>query len=299
VWVHLSKQYLSDYVERSVDHKKPARENVLGILFTGDSRTMGKTTLVLRPSDRQAVADVNFTGTVRSNTVGHSGPATLQYIGESTFHARKQLVVGTDGVSATQAVVEAPTRLIPTSVATNLPGLRGRIGNRIAQRREAGSRGQAEMIVGRDTANDIRHDFDTKLGGALADIQSKVKTQIAALKLNGEDGDVVMRSRSTPEFVEVALCPQSSKASDLQMAADSPFDGNPECSVCVHRSIVGSLMANSELRENLAPMLTSVIGATAGPKLSMSGEWVALDLAGAQTAQAPSRVAATQSLTSR
>src|SRR6478735_1912534 len=39
VWVHLSKQYLSDYVERSVDHKKPARENVLGILFTGDSRT--------------------------------------------------------------------------------------------------------------------------------------------------------------------------------------------------------------------------------------------------------------------
>jgi hypothetical protein len=155
------------------------------------------------------------------------------------------------------------------------------------------------MIVGRDTANDIRHDFDTKLGGALADIQSKVKTQIAALKLNGEDGDVVMRSRSTPEFVEVALCPQSSKASDLQMAADSPFDGNPECSVCVHRSIVGSLMANSELREKLAPMLTSVIGATAGPKLSMSGEWVALDLAGAQTAQAPSRVAATQSLTSR
>ena len=98
VWVHLSKKYLADYVERNVDHNKPAREDVLGIIFTGTSRTMGKTRLVLRPDDREAAAEVEFAGTVHSSTIGHSGPATLQYASESNFHARKQLILGENGV---------------------------------------------------------------------------------------------------------------------------------------------------------------------------------------------------------
>src|SRR5689334_17120660 len=63
VWVHMSKKYLADYVERSVDHEKPARENVLGIIFTGQSRTQGKTRLVLHKNEKRATADVEFTGT--------------------------------------------------------------------------------------------------------------------------------------------------------------------------------------------------------------------------------------------
>jgi hypothetical protein len=308
VWVHLSKDYLRKYVERDVDHKKPARENVLGIVFTGDSRTSGKTRLVLRPDAEHATADIEFTGTVHSFTVGHTGPATLQYTGESTFRARKQLVVGDDGMTATKAVVTAPTRLIPISVATNLPGLRGRIGNRIAQRREAGSRGQAEAIVSRDTANDIRHDFDTKLEASLADIQTKVKAQIAALKLNGQDGAVAMRSRSTADFIEVALCPRSGDGRQFDLVASSPFDGNPNCSVCVHRSVIPALLANAELRETLAPMFTSALAinensehAASAPRFSMNGDWISLDLTASNSPvlQTPSRMAATQGLTSR
>ncbi|HEX4415318.1 MAG TPA: hypothetical protein VH107_16920 [Lacipirellulaceae bacterium] len=306
-WVHLSKDYLRKYVERDVDRKKPAHENVLGIVFTGNSQTDGKTRLVLRPNEQHATAEVEFDGTVRSFTVGHSGPATLQYIGESTFQAHKQLVFGEDGVSATRALVTAPTRLIPTNVSTDLPGLRGRIGNRIAQRREAGSRAEAEAIVSRDTANDIRHDFDSKLDQSLADIQANVKAQIAALNLNGDNGAVVMRSRSTADFVEVALCPHKADVAQFDLAMASPVDGNPDCSVCIHRSVVPALLANTELREKFAPMLTSALvisdnsdHAATAPKLSLNGDWIAIDLSGgALPPHVSSRVAANQSLSSR
>ena len=302
VWVHLSKKYLADYVERSVDHNKPAREDVLGIIFTGTSRTMGKTRLVLHPDDREAAAEVEFTGTVHSSTIGYSGPATLQYVSESNFHAHKQLIFGENGVSTSAATVDAPTRLTPTSIETSLPGLRGRIGDRIAHRREAGSRSQAEAIVGRDTANDIRHDFDGKLNAAVAEIQSKVQAQIAAAKLNGEDGHVVLRSRSTPEFIEVAVCRPGAEAEQLQLASATPFVGNPDCSLCVHRSIIPTLLANAAIREKVAPMLasaTAVGGESAGESsVSMSGEWIAVNLAtNGQPVQTPSRVAAMQSLT--
>jgi hypothetical protein len=304
VWVHLSRKYLADTVERSVDHEKPARENVLGIIFTGKSHTTGKTHLVLHPNDQQAAADVEFTGTVQARTIGHSGPATLEYLSESTFQARKPLVVGDSGVSTSTAVVDAPTRLIPTNIATSLPGLRGRIGDRIARRRESGSRAQAEAIVSRDTADDIRHDFNVKLDAAVADIQSKVQTQIAALKLNDEDGAVVIRSRSTPDFVEVALCPGHKAANELQMAQSSPFEGNPDCAVRVHRSLVPSLLANAGLREKFAPMLTTSLIASdathdSGPKIGMRGEWVAIDLATPAEVEPDGRVAVTQSGTSR
>ena len=183
-----------------------------------------------------------------------------------------------------------------------MPGLRGRIGDRIARRREAGSRSQAEAIVGRDTANDIRHDFDGKLNEAVAEIQSKVQAQIAALKLNGEDGRVVLRSRSTPEFIEVAVCRPGAEAEHLQVASATPFAGNPECALCVHRSIIPTLLANAALRDKVAPMLASATVGGGEPaaesKVSMSGDWIAVNLAtNGQQVQAPNRVAAMQSLT--
>ncbi|HEX3601264.1 MAG TPA: hypothetical protein VHU84_14025 [Lacipirellulaceae bacterium] len=304
VWVHLSKGYLADYVERNVDHNKPARQDVLGIVFTGDSRTIGKTRLILRPDDREAAAEVEFTGTVRSHTIGHSGPATLQYLSESNFHARKQLVIGENGVSTSTAVVDAPTHLTPTSIETSLPGLRGRIGDRIARRREAGSRSQAEVIVGRNTAGDIRHDFDATLNNAVAQIQSKVQTQIAALKVDGKDGCTVMRSRSTPEFVEVALCPQGSTSEHLQMASASPIEGNPDFAVRVHRSVMASLLRDSQLRNSLTPLLGSIVTQGVGthsdtktPTCSMRGDWFAIDLTGAADHEAPHRLAAAEALT--
>ena len=183
----MSKEYLEDYLTRNVDRKKPVRNYILGTTLVGESRTTGKTRLVLHPDDQRALGEVEFVGEVHARTTGRNGPARLQYLSDSTFHARKKLVIGESGLVASPATARAPSRLTLTGIQTTLPGLRGRIAPRIATRREANSRSQANAMVSDHTADDIREDLDNKLNEAVAAIHTKVQAQIAALKLNESD----------------------------------------------------------------------------------------------------------------
>src|SRR6476646_3354584 len=60
VWVHLSKQFLSNYVERNVERTKPVRDLILGTTINGESYTTGKTRLVLHPTERGALATLSL-----------------------------------------------------------------------------------------------------------------------------------------------------------------------------------------------------------------------------------------------
>src|SRR5215212_2394606 len=127
VWARVSRQFLAKQIERNVDRKKPVRDVILGTPIAGESHTTGKTRFVLYPNDRQALGEVEFVGKVHAVTVGHNGPATLDYLSDSTFRARKQLTVGESGLSTSPAVTKAPTHLTATAIRTNLPWLRDRI----------------------------------------------------------------------------------------------------------------------------------------------------------------------------
>ena len=168
VWVRLSKDFLGDYVERDVDRTKPVRDYILGTRINGSSRTTGKTRLVLQPNEDRAKGRVEFVGEVHGREIGHNGPATLHFKTASTFRAHKLLTMTDAGIVASPAVAHATTRLTPTSIYTSLPGLRGRIGQRIARRREAASRSQANAIASDHTADDIRQGFDKRLNDSVS-----------------------------------------------------------------------------------------------------------------------------------
>ena len=205
VWLRLSKQYLKEYIERTVDRKKPVHDYILGTTITGESHTTGTTRLVLYPNDNQALGEVEFVGQVHAQTTGRNGPATLSYLSDSTFQASKRLTISESGLSASPAIADAPTRLTATDLHTNLPRLRGIIAERIAWGRVASTRSQADAIASAHTAEDIRQDLDRKVNESVAAIQMRLQTQLAKLRYDGEGKPIVMRSRSTPDFVEVAM----------------------------------------------------------------------------------------------
>jgi hypothetical protein len=288
LWVRMSKGYLEDYVTRNVDRKKPVRDYILGTTLTGESHTTGKTRLVLHPGEQQALGEVEFVGEVRSRTSGRNGPARLQYLSDSTFRARKKLVIGESGLIASPATADASSRLTLTGLQTTLPGLRGRIAQRIATRREANSRSQANAIVSDHTADDIRRDLDRKLNEAVAAIQTNIHAQIAALKLNEGDRPMAMRSKSTPDYVEVALYRSGGKAEESQLPT-FVVDGNPDFTVRVHRTVLARALTGGELPETFAPIVGGVLAGRVdatrdttdlkATNMSMEGEWLALDFA--------------------
>jgi len=297
VWVRLSKEYVADYVERDVDRLKPVRDYILGTTINGRSRTTGKTKLVLLPNEKQAVGRVEFVGEVHGREIGRKGPATLHFNTKSTFRGHKYLRMGESGIVASPAVVNASTRLTPTSIYTNLPGLRGRIGNRIARRREAGSRPQANRIASDHTAADLRQGFDRRLNDSIAEIQSKVRTEIAGLKLDDKDSLMSLHSRSTKDHIEIALGRGSMSKDEWQQIAES-VDGKPHVAVRLHRSLLARALGDPKLREKIMPLIGSVAQPqTAATNLgvekwAIGNPWVALDLAAPDKAEPVTRVAA-------
>lgn len=290
VWARVSRQFLAKQIERDVDRKKPVRDVILGTPIAGESHTTGKTRFVLYPNDRQAVGEVEFVGKVHAVTVGHNGPATLDYLSDSTFRAHKRLTVGEDGLSALNATAVAPTHLTATHIGISLPGLRGLIAQRIAWRRVAKSQSAADAEVSDHTARNIRHDLDAKMNESIASMQDKVRAQLA--KLPQADEHLVMRSRSTPDYVEVALCPDNTSREDFVMPSFS-IEGNPEIAVRVHRTMLVRAMSDPQIRGMVAPFLGKTfetwVAATPetpnNPKtnlqvshFSAGGEWTALEL---------------------
>jgi hypothetical protein len=297
VWVRLSKQYIANYIERDVDRTKPVHDVILGTTINGNSRTTGKTRLILQPNEARAVGRVEFVGEMHGRVIGDNGPATLHFDTNSTFRAHKQLTMGESGVVASPAIVSATTRLTPTSIYTNLPGLRGRIGQRVAQRREASSRAQANAIASGHTADDVRHGFDKRLNDAVAEIQSKVRTEIAALKPDDDGTPMKLQSRSTADHIELAYGRGFLPDDEWRQIAQS-VDGTPDVAVRVQRSLLARAFGDPKLRERIAPLLGNTAQhQVANTNLKVAkwaiGElWVTLDLAMGDLPAPVARVAA-------
>jgi hypothetical protein len=302
VWARLSKEYLADFVEREVDREKPARDRILGITFIGTSRTTGQTKLVLHSNENQAFGEVVFEGSVRSRTTGQKGPATLYYLSNSTFRARKELLISNSGLKAAPAKAEAPTRLTPLEIRTNLPRLRGRIATRIAWRRVARSRTQADAIASTNRARDIREGLDNRLNQSVAEIQGRVQAEIAHLQLGNEKDSVAIRSRSTPEFIEVALVPGAANTDVFRMPTFE-VAGDPDLAVRIHRTVIARVMMNPQLRARFAPIVAGVlqsrlasteqnIGGNGVQPFSLGSEWFAIDVSKSAAKNADPRIAA-------
>jgi len=289
VWLRISRQRLADYIERSVNRTKPVRDTIVGTPIVGESHTTGNVRFVLFPSEGKALGEIIFEGQVNALTTGHNGPAVMDYNSQSTVRGHKRILIDESGLVAEPAVAEAPTQLRPTSIRTNLPGLRGRIGQRIAERRVNASLGQATTEVADHTARDVSHDLDEKIDGSIASTQSSLKSQLAQIKLHDKAQPIVIRSRSTKAFVEIALCDRDTK----QMPTFEVV-GNPDVAVRVHRGVLATIASNSDLSVRLAPVLGTMLvgdliedtGRTNRPvpdktatKWTIDGDWIALDLA--------------------
>ena len=301
VWVRLSKNCLDKYVERTVDRTKPVTDYILGTSIAGKSRTTGKTRLILHPNEDHALGHVEFVGEVHAKTVGHNGPATLYYDSDSTFRARKRLTMSDMGIVASRAVVSAPTRLKPTRIETSLPRLRGRIAQRIAWRRVNATRSEADAIASDHTADDIRHGFDLRLNDALAEIQSKVRTEIAALKIDDDGEPMKLQSRSAADHIQLALCRGSMNEDDWRQIAAS-VEGQPEVAVRVHRSLLSRAISDPNLRERLMPLLGNASQPQADEtnlkiaKWKIGDQWITLDLAAGNEPAGTTRVASDSQL---
>jgi len=294
VWVRVSKDRLAKFVEREVNRERPARDVILGITFTGTSRTTGTTRLELHPNEDRALGHVVFQGQIQSRTTGDQGPATLHYLANSTFRATKPLAITQSGLQTWPAKAQAPTRLTPIDITTSLPRVRDRLVRQIAWRRARESQSEADAIVSDHRTRDLREGLDQRLDEVVATIQAKIQAEFGDLEFADGGGRPNIRSRSTAEFVEVALLPARLNPDQFKMPEFQVAE-KTDLAIRVHRSALAHVLANPRLRDKLAPLTDGLVqsrvnstptneGSHDQRLLAIDSEWLAFDVSASAVA---------------
>ncbi|MBI3461980.1 MAG: hypothetical protein HY000_02830 [Planctomycetes bacterium] len=149
LWVVLSEEVISQQVEKPIDRPTTVNQTILGTRIIGSGYVVGRSHLELVHGGEAAQLKAVVTGTAYTTTRGRNGPAIIYCRATTTFRSEKRILLGENGFLALPAATQAQTSTVVTGIDSTLPRLRGRIVERVASRRVAGSKPQAEAIAAR------------------------------------------------------------------------------------------------------------------------------------------------------
>jgi hypothetical protein len=255
VHIRVSLRLLEQNIEQAVVRDTDIVDTILGTSIRGQARTVATTTLSLRDDPHQAVFDVVFTGAVNSQTRGENGPVVLYGWANTPFRVTKQLTLNADGMHLSPTVTYALTSSMTTKIDTKLSGLRGRIAERVAWRRSAERRPEADAIASRHAADQIRAEFDKEVRQTVARMEKALLDGTRDLHLDFAGAAPTIHFSSTPEHLDIVL--HRPHANEAEWSLTPPaIDGNPALAVRAHRVVVRRAFANASLQQ-LVQTLTS------------------------------------------
>lgn len=178
LFLDVDESLLGSAVNRAVDEVSPINDTVLGTRVRGSGRTTGLVLLDFVPSLQQAVVDLKLDATNHSDTRGSQGPVTVRTLGTTTVGARKRILIDDQRVAALPVEAHADTDTRTAGIGVN-KRFGQRLIRKIATRKIAEMRPQAEAISSAKARERVRTQFEEQTGSAIAqasrDYQSKFR----------------------------------------------------------------------------------------------------------------------------
>ncbi len=248
VHIRISRRLLEQHIERTVLREHAIVDNILGTSIRGQARTVATTTLKLADNPNQAVFDVVLAGTVYSQTRGVNGPVVLHGSAQTPFHATKRLTLDAEGLRLSLTVTRARTTSVTTDIDTQLPGLRGQIAERIAWRRSAELRSEADAIASQHAAAQIRAEFDKEVQLAVARME-KILIEVARdLPMEFENRRPGIHFSSTATHMDIVMHRPQATAEEIALAPPV-IDGDPALAIRAHRLVVRHALGSTRLKK--------------------------------------------------
>ena len=238
--LEVHERLFAQAVDRPVDEVEPVRENILGTRIRGTGRTTGRVHVDFVPSTDRAAFDLVLAARNVSHTRGTQGPVTVHSQGFTDIGARRRIFLDDRSVSAApvQASASTATRISGINVNSRFGK---RIIRRIANRKIAESKPQAEAVAEARARDRIRREFTTQTDPAIAQFRSEFQNRVRR----------PLESRGLyPEWIHInstdsALVTTARKASPVQLAAASfppPAAAENVLTARVHESAVNNAL---------------------------------------------------------
>lgn len=214
--LEVHERLFAQAVDRPVDQVEPVRETILGTRICGTGRTSGRVRVDFVPSANRAAFDLVLAARNVSQTRGTQGPVTVHSQGFTDVGARRRIFLDDRSVSATPVEASASTESHVRGIDIH-SRFGKRIIRRIAGRKIAESKPQAEAVAESRARERIRREFTSQTDPAIAqfraEFQSRVRRPLEARGLY-------------PEWIHIhstdsALVTTARKASPVQLAAAS------------------------------------------------------------------------------
>ena len=240
VLIDVHENLFARVVNRPVDQPQPVDELVLGTRVRGSGRTRGNVRIDFVPSADRAAFDLVLDATNVADTSGSQGPVTVRSRGITALNARRRLFLDPDAAFAApvQAAASTDTEITGMSINTRLGR---RIIKRVADRKIAETKPQAERIAEGRARDRLRSQFERETAPALDQFrdqfQSRVRRPLEAQGLYPES----LRMSTT----DTRLCIVARKSLAQQLAAASPPPagaGDNLITARVHESAINNVL---------------------------------------------------------
>lgn len=219
-------------VSQNVDQTRPVRDCILGTRIIGTADMDGFVSADLLPSIGAARLQVSLTGRVVSNSYGYNGPVRLRTVGYGDVIASRAMSVNESGVNLEPTHVRAKLRTEIKAIEHPL-----RIVRRIARRRAAEQKPQADRIATQHMQDQIGQQFASQTSEAVSiempDFLSTVTPILQRLSL--EDPARFWGSTDRELSIDLMLRKENQLGS---VAARPPIAGSFDAAVQIHESAV-------------------------------------------------------------
>jgi hypothetical protein len=176
LFLDVDESLLGSAVNRAVDETAAIEDTVLGTRVRGSGRTTGLVLLDFVPSLQQAVVDLKLDATNHSNTRGSQGPVTVHTLGTTTIGARKRILIDDRRVTALPVEAHADTDTRTAGIGVN-KRFGQRLIRKVASRKIAEMRPQAEAISAAKARDRVRTQFEEQTGSAISQAARDYQTK--------------------------------------------------------------------------------------------------------------------------
>ncbi len=241
VFSEVAESALRRLAERPVDETQPVIDCILGARILGTARSVGCLTLKTLPSDDHVALELQLTGVIHSNTIGHKKPVQITSQGTTRFVATKHLEINDDQFLAQASLASARTSTKTHSIKKTGGNFGRRFVERIAWKKVGKSKSQSESIASQHAEQKITKKFDNQVSEILYEArkgyEQKARPPLVRLAMFPE----YLQMSSTDHSVNI----ETTLASHVQMSTDTmpvTVVGASDFSMKVHESAVNNLI---------------------------------------------------------
>lgn len=225
--IRVSENLLTRRFAQDVTEPTPVSENILGTHVTGTAVTSGKVTTDVVTNHDSARIDIIFRGVTETQSIGRQKPVTVRSTSITALEARKPLYVYRDRITSGPAKAYGNTSTTIHSITPDRH-LGRRLIERVAWKRAAEQKSQAESIASARTARRLEGQIESKTQELLTRAQQTLREQLTG-PVNRRG--LIPEAISTMSTDECAIV-HATQASRAQFAANtSPPEFCPDAGV--------------------------------------------------------------------